>query len=85
MTKRSHIVALAAAFALTSLSVMVAAQRLTGTYQLERSRGDDAGQAVEQATRALPANQRQGTYQRLMNRLNAPERSRSTALGSASP
>ena len=73
MTKRSHIVALAAAFALTSLSVMVAAQRLTGTYQLERSRGDDAGQAVEQATRALPANQRQGTYQRLMNRLNAPE------------
>ena len=48
-------------------------QRLTGTYQLERSRGDDAGQAVEQATRALPANQRQGTYQRLMNRLNAPE------------
>jgi hypothetical protein len=48
-------------------------QRLAGTYQLERSRGDDAGQAVEQATRALPANQRQGTYQRLMNRLNAPE------------
>ena len=48
-------------------------QRLTGTYQLERSRGDDAGQAVEQATRALPANQRQGTYQHLMNRLNAPE------------
>ena len=85
MTTRSHFVPLAAVFALTSLSVMVAAapqqpeqgpgvyQRLTGTYQLERSRGDDAGQAVEQATRALPANQRQGTYQRLMNRLNAPE------------
>jgi hypothetical protein len=113
MTTRNHIVPLAAVFALTSLSVMVAApqqphragaldgparvhgaavngasaqnapsrssdrqgvyQRLTGTYQLERSRGDDPGQAVEQATRALPANQRQGAYQRLMNRLNAPE------------
>jgi hypothetical protein len=85
MTRRSHVVALAAVFALTSPSVMVAArytaiergprvyQRLTGTYQLERSRGDDLGQAVEQATRALPANQRQGAYQRLMNRLNAPE------------
>ena len=48
-------------------------QRLTGTYQLERSRGDDPGQAVEQATRAMPANQRQDAYQRLMNRLNAPE------------
>ena len=48
-------------------------QRLTGTYQLERSRGDDPGQAVEQATRALPANQRKGAYQRLMNRLDTPE------------
>jgi hypothetical protein len=47
--------------------------RLTGTYQLESSRGDDPGQAVEQATRTLPSNQRQGAYQRLMNRLNAPE------------
>jgi YMGG-like Gly-zipper len=47
--------------------------RLTGTYQLESSRGDDPGRAVEQATRTLPSNQRQGAYQRLMNRLNAPE------------
>ena len=47
--------------------------RLTGTYQLESSRGDDPRQAVEQATRTLPSNQRQGAYQRLMNRLNAPE------------
>jgi len=48
-------------------------QRLTGTYQLERSRGDDPGHVVDRATRSLPANQRQGSYQRLMNRLNAPE------------
>lgn len=47
--------------------------RLTGTYQLEIGRGDDPGQAVEQATRALPFNQRQGAHQRLMDRLNAPE------------
>jgi hypothetical protein len=48
-------------------------QRLTGTYQLESGRGDDPGQAVEQATRTLPSNQRQGAHRRLMNRLNAPE------------
>jgi hypothetical protein len=47
--------------------------RLTGTYQLESSRGDDPGQAVEQATRTLPSNQREGVYRRLMNRLQAPE------------
>jgi hypothetical protein len=47
--------------------------RLTGTYQLESSRGDDPGQAVEQATRTLPSNQRQAASQRLLNRLQAPE------------
>ncbi len=47
--------------------------RLTGTYQLESSRGDDPGKAVEQATRTLPSNQRQSANQRLMRRLNAPE------------
>jgi hypothetical protein len=47
--------------------------RLTGTYQLESSRGDDPRKAVEQATRTLPSNQRQGANQRLMRRLNAPE------------
>ena len=47
--------------------------RLTGTYQLERSRGEDPARAVDQATRALPSAQRQGVAQRLMNRLNAPD------------
>jgi outer membrane lipoprotein SlyB len=47
--------------------------RLTGTYQLESERGDDPRQVVEQATRTLSSNQRQRAYQRLMNRLNAPE------------
>jgi hypothetical protein len=49
------------------------AQRLTGTYQLDDSRGDDPARVVEQATRALPSNERNGTYQRLISRLNAPE------------
>jgi hypothetical protein len=47
--------------------------RLTGTYQLDSSRGDDPSQAVEQATRTVPGNQRQGVSRRLLNRLNAPE------------
>jgi hypothetical protein len=47
--------------------------RLTGTYQLESRRGDDPRQAVEQATRTLPADQRQGAYDRLMIRLHAPD------------
>jgi cytochrome c556 len=47
--------------------------RLTGTYQLDSGRGDDPGEAAEQATSALPSNQRPRAYQRLMNRLNAPE------------
>jgi hypothetical protein len=47
--------------------------RLTGTYQLDSSRGDDPGEAAEQATSTLPSNQRPRAYERLMNRLNAPE------------
>ena len=40
---------------------------------LLRSRGYDPHRVAEQATRALPSNQRQATYQRLMNRLSAPD------------
>jgi len=47
--------------------------RLTGTYQLERNRGDDPRQVAEQAAGALPSNQRQRVYQNLMNRLEAPD------------
>ena len=48
-------------------------RRLTGTYQLDGNRGDDPRQAAEQAARAVPSDRRQPTYQRLVNRLNAPE------------
>jgi hypothetical protein len=47
--------------------------RLTGTYQLDASRGDESERAVQQATRQLRPNQRQAAEKRLMNRLQAPE------------
>jgi len=46
--------------------------RLSGTYQLDSSRGDDPRRAAEQATRTVPPGQRDRAYQRLMNRLEAP-------------
>jgi hypothetical protein len=47
--------------------------RLTGTYRLENTGGDDPRQAAERATRDAPSNQRQGTYQSLLTRLEAPD------------
>ena len=47
--------------------------RLTGTYQLEHSRGDDPQKAAEQAARTLTPSRRAGAYERLMNRLDVPE------------
>ena len=47
--------------------------RLTGTYQLDTSRGDGSERAVQQATRQLRPDQRQAAEKRLMNRLQAPE------------
>jgi len=47
--------------------------RLGGTYQLDTTRGDDPRRAADQATRTLPAEQRSRAYQRLMNRLEAPD------------
>ena len=46
---------------------------LGGTYQLDTSRGDDPGRAADQATRTVPQQQRERAYQRLMNRLEAPD------------
>jgi len=47
--------------------------RLTGTYQLEAGQGDDPRRAAELAARAVPSDQRQQTYERLLARLEAPE------------
>src|SRR5580765_2780709 len=89
MTRRDHFVALVVACALAGMGVIVTAQqrpdrghgqsgarvydRLTGTYQLESARSEDPRRAVEQATRTLRVNQRQGANERLMNRLNPPD------------
>jgi len=46
--------------------------RLTGTYQLESNQGDDPRRAAEQASRAMPPDQRQRAYQNLLSRLESP-------------
>ena len=47
--------------------------RLAGTYQLDRSRSDDAQRAVSMATRDLPPDQRDRAYQAMLNRVDAPD------------
>ena len=48
-------------------------RRLTGTYELETSRGDDPARVVQQATRSLSSSEQQAASRRLLRRLNAPE------------
>jgi hypothetical protein len=47
--------------------------RMTGTYQLENSRGDDPRRAADAATRALPQDRRDRAYQNLLSRLESPQ------------
>ncbi|RPH59544.1 MAG: hypothetical protein EHM89_10490 [Acidobacteria bacterium] len=47
--------------------------RLTGTYQLDSSRGDNPREAAEEAVRAVPSDKRPRTYESLINRLQAPD------------
>lgn len=47
--------------------------QLTGTYRLDTSRSTDPRTAAEEATRRLPANQRDRVYQSLIARLEAPD------------
>jgi hypothetical protein len=51
----------------------VAANRLTGTYQLDRARSDRVGRAARIATRGLSAEQQQRVRDMLSRRLEAPE------------
>jgi hypothetical protein len=46
---------------------------LTGTFRLNTSRGDDARQAVDAATRTLSAAERQRVYDSLLRRLDPPQ------------
>jgi hypothetical protein len=45
---------------------------MSGTYQLESTRGDDPQRAAEEATRRLPPPQRERAYQNLLSRLQPP-------------
>src|SRR5712691_12555287 len=47
--------------------------RLTGTYRLNASQGDNPRVAVENATRSLPAAERQRVYDSLIRRLDPPD------------
>lgn len=47
--------------------------RLTGTFRLDSSRSDNPRETANRATRSLPANQRQGVYDRIIARLESPE------------
>ncbi len=51
-----------------------ATTRLSGTYELDRTRSDDAARVAQQATRSLPPGQRDRAYENLLARLDAPER-----------
>ena len=63
-------------------SLTVAAQRperytaryaqMTGTYELDRSSGDDPQRAADAATRSLPPDRRDRAYQNLLTRLDPP-------------
>jgi hypothetical protein len=46
---------------------------LTGTYELERTRGDNPQRAAETATRDLPDAERDRVYRRLVSRLEPPD------------
>ena len=46
--------------------------RMSGTYELESTRGDNPQRAVDAATRSLPPERRDRVYQSLINRLEPP-------------
>ena len=54
-------------------SVIGADARLTGTYQINPARSDDARRTAENATRSLPVNNRQRVLDSLIRRLDPPE------------
>jgi hypothetical protein len=48
------------------------ANMLSGTYELDRNQGDDPARAAENATRRMPAAQRDNAYRMLLGRLQPP-------------
>ena len=62
--------------------------RLTGTYELDDTQGDDPARAAQAATRTMPAGQRDQAYRTLLDRLEPPamlsieRRGRTVTMGS---
>jgi hypothetical protein len=84
MKQTRHTLGLLGLVVLTAGSVSLSAQRgqqqrrapaslgMSGTYELETTRGDDAGRAAGLATRNLPQPQRDRAYRSLLSRLQPP-------------
>ena len=78
-----HVVGLLSVAILTVGSLSLTAQRprplppayapMSGTYELESTRGGDPQRAAETATRSLPPGQRERAYQSLLSRLEPPQ------------
>ena len=82
MSKARHIFAVTAAMVLVATvwtpargqrSYPSTADRLAGTYEIDRTRSDNADRLADQATRDLPPGQHDRAYQSLMARLSAPD------------
>jgi hypothetical protein len=69
----------------TAIERPVLYQRLSGTYQLAPSRGDDPRAVVERAIRAVPSSQRRDVSERLLRRLGAPETLAIERVGTSRP
>jgi hypothetical protein len=83
MRKTEHTVGLVSLAVLTIGCLSLTAQqsqyrppansRMSGTYELESTRGDDPQRAAKTATQSLPPGQRDRAYQSLLSRLEPPQ------------
>jgi hypothetical protein len=81
--RRPHVIGLASLAILTIGGLSLSAQwqgnrapvgaRMSGTYDLDSTRGDNPQRALEAATRSLPPDQRDRAYQGLLSRLVPPQ------------
>src|SRR5580765_3815291 len=85
MTNHTHPIAGLSVALLVSAGLTLHAQRpshsppppagsqMSGTYELDTTRGDDPHRTAQAATRSLPPGQRDRAYQSLLSRLDPPE------------
>jgi len=82
MRKTQHTIGLLSLAVLSAGSLSLTAQRaenqtaggrMSGTYDLDRTRGGNPERAADAATRSLPPGQRERAYQSLLHRLEPPQ------------